>query len=182
MAEGDGVGQRSKLTTARIETICALIRAGNFMVVAAEAAGVAERTVYQWLERGERPEEVEQDTLYAQFVQSVQRAQAEAEQVLVASVERAATGFARKTTTVKTYRDEDTGHNVTETTIEEAQVFDWRAAAWLLGMRHKQRWSTRPPEAADAEEEHVKVLVVGQEPPRLPAGSEAQTVDDLFGP
>ena len=182
MAEESALGRRSKLTTTRIDTITSLLRSGNFLSVAAEAAGVGERTVYEWLERGELPEEIEQDTLYAQFSQAVQRAQAEAEQVLVASIERAATGFTRKTTTTKRYRDPETGREVEEVTVEEAQVFDWRAAAWLLQMRHKKRWAMKPPTEVDAEEEHVKVLIVGQEPPRLPAAGLAETVDDLFAP
>jgi hypothetical protein len=41
------------LTKERMEMILALIRAGSFAYVAAEAAGVSERTFHEWIARGE---------------------------------------------------------------------------------------------------------------------------------
>lgn len=176
-------GADSKLTLARLETIRDLVRNGNYLSVAAEAAGVSERTVYRWLEQGEQPEEAEQDTLHWQFCQAVRKAQAEAEQLLVAAIERAASGYKKKTTKTRTFFNEQ-GVECTETTIEEAEVFDWRAAAWMLQARHKQRWAQNPPPAVEAEQENVKVLIIGEAPPTGPPQIEQGppgTVGEVLG-
>jgi transposase len=180
------MGRPTKLTPQRIEAIAELVRNGNYLVVAAEAAGVSDAAVYKWLERGSRDEERDQDSLYFQFREAIQRAQAEAEQVLVSAIEKAATGYTRKSTKTRRYQDPETGVEVVETTVEEAQVYDWRAAAWLLQQRHRSRWSANPPKETESEEEHVKVLVIGQAPPIQPASSEPEapppeSMDEILG-
>lgn len=181
MANPNAVGQPTKLTPARLDTIVKLLRSGNYVAVAAEGAGVSESAVYKWLERGERPEEQEADSIYFQFVQAVRTALAEAEQVLVASIEKAATGYTKKTKRVRTYTDPESGRECVEETIEEAEVFDWRAASWMLQARHKQRWAANPPPAAEAEQEHVKVLVIGEAPPVDAPGQLEQGEPATFG-
>ena len=157
-------GRPSLLTPARIEVITKLVREGNYMKVAAEAAGVSVPTVYAWMERGELTEEQEQDSIYAQFLEAVREAEAQSEQILVAAVQKSATGYRKRKTVVRTYRDPVTGQEVTETTVEEADVMDWRAAAWMLQFRHRSRWAAIPPPAAEGEVETVKVLILSKEP------------------
>lgn len=159
-----GPGRPSLLTPARIEAIATHIRNGNYLRVAAEAAGVSESAVYKWLERGEDPEEQIQDSLYFQLLQAVVAAHADAERVLVQAINKAATGYTKKTTKTREYTN-DEGRQCTETTVEEAEVFDWRAAAWMLEARHRDRWAkVIQPAAEGAETEEVKVLILQQEP------------------
>jgi hypothetical protein len=66
-------GRPTKLTGAVLETIVGHIRAGACGWVAAEAAGISERTFYNWLTRGERGE-----APYAAFEAQVRQARAQA--------------------------------------------------------------------------------------------------------
>lgn len=45
----------TKLTPARAHTVVSIVRGGLTIAVAARLAGVADRTVYRWLERGRQP-------------------------------------------------------------------------------------------------------------------------------
>lgn len=64
-----------RLTAELQQTICAFIRAGSFLHVAAEAAGVPEKLFTDWLERGNRPGA---RSLYRSFANEVRRAAAQA--------------------------------------------------------------------------------------------------------
>jgi transposase len=72
----------SKLTDATQKSIVDAVRAGNHIKTAAAAAGVGLRTVYDWLERGEK----EPDSVYADFALALNAACAEAEMEMLASV------------------------------------------------------------------------------------------------
>lgn len=179
-------GRPSLLTPTRIEIITTLVRRGNYIKVAAEAAGVSVATIYGWIERGELPEEQAQDTLYSQFLEALRKAEADSEQVLVASIEKAATGFIKKKRTTRRYRDPESGQMVEETSEEEAEVFDWRAASWMLQARHRQRWAqTPPPESEEGQVDEVKVLILPHAPSReAPKQLEQEppdTMEDLLG-
>jgi transposase len=80
--------QSSKLTPEVQTTIAKIIRAGGSHELAASVAGVTERTLYAWLERGGRPGR--QEAPYRAFRAAVERAQAENEGILVAQVGKAA--------------------------------------------------------------------------------------------
>ena len=69
------MGRPTKLDGARLEVVVEQIRLGAFDWVAAEAAGIGQRTFYEWLERGRRGE-----AKYAAFEAAVRRARAEARQ------------------------------------------------------------------------------------------------------
>ncbi len=79
----------SKFTPEVRERIVRLIAAGNPAVVAAEAAGVAERTFYAWLERGQQTGKAARP--YREFRAAVQAARAEGEAILVTRIAKAAT-------------------------------------------------------------------------------------------
>jgi len=63
------MARRTKLHADVTEKIVSAIRAGNYAKIAAESAGISERTFYDWLQRGEAGEEP-----FLQFSQSVARA------------------------------------------------------------------------------------------------------------
>jgi hypothetical protein len=69
---------KSKLTPELQKLICTLLQAGNTKKVAAEAAGIAESTFYDWMQ-----------TTPA-FAAAVEKAEAEAEATLVTRVAKAA--------------------------------------------------------------------------------------------
>jgi hypothetical protein len=69
---------KSKLTPELQKLICTLLQAGNTKKVAAEAAGIAESTFYDWMQT--RPA----------FAAAVEKAEAEAEATLVTRVAKAA--------------------------------------------------------------------------------------------
>lgn len=114
------VGRKTKLSRAKIEEFCALIRSGCFMSVAAGATGIHRNTVSGWLKRGEDLSKVEglssnsrEDQLFILFYEEATKALAVAE---AADVQR----------------------------IDIAAEADWRAAAWKLERRFGRRWN-RPP-------------------------------------
>lgn len=76
----------TKLTPDRALGIVELVRNGNYKKVAAAAHGVSERTLYDWIERGQGDIAAGRDTVFAQFAQSLARAEAESESSLVQSV------------------------------------------------------------------------------------------------
>lgn len=80
------MGRPAKLTAQVQDTIVQAIRSGNYNEVAAQMAGVCERTLYNWLERGEE----EQAGKYFQFLQAVKKAAAEAEARHLALIANAA--------------------------------------------------------------------------------------------
>lgn len=88
----------SKFTPEVQTRLCQLLHAGNTHEVAAEACGIDVSTFYTW--RREKPE----------FAEAVQRAEAEAEAVLVARISKAAANGS------------------------------WRAASWLLERRNPEKW------------------------------------------
>lgn len=77
----------SKLTPDVQERIAALIRVGNTVEIAAEAAGIARGTFFVWMNRGAdaRPE-----SPYAQFHAAIEAARAQAEATLVTRIAKAA--------------------------------------------------------------------------------------------
>jgi hypothetical protein len=79
------MGRPTKLNDEVQEKIVSLVRAGNYPEVAAQAAGVAGRTYYEWMAKGEDGREP-----YAQFMQAVKEAQAAAESHAVTIIRKAA--------------------------------------------------------------------------------------------
>jgi hypothetical protein len=81
-------GRKPKLTPEVRDTIARLIAAGNYVNVAAEAAGIHVATFYRWLSRGEpqrRPTPAFRD-----FATAITRARVEAEASMVRHLTRAA--------------------------------------------------------------------------------------------
>lgn len=97
----------SKLTPELTEKIVLAIKAGNYAKVAASMAGISEATYYSWLEQAKAPDA---DPEFLEFLESIERAEAEAEATAVIRIRQAA----------------DNG--------------TWQAAGWLLERKHGERW------------------------------------------
>ena len=80
----------SKLTPEREKLILDAIRAGNDVVVAAQLAGIAQSTFYEWQRRGRTGEQP-----YARFGERLEQALAHAEAYAVSIVRRSMVGDAR---------------------------------------------------------------------------------------
>ncbi len=81
-------GRKSKLTPEVREKICALVRGGNYYKVAAQACGIAETTLYEWIEKGRVATDRSCD--YALFAEALKKADAEAESADVLIIKKAA--------------------------------------------------------------------------------------------
>lgn len=79
-------GRPTKLTPARALGIVELVRAGNYKKVAAAAHGVSESALYEWIERGTDDKAAGRDTVFAEFAESLTRAEAESESALLGAV------------------------------------------------------------------------------------------------
>src|SRR6267142_3601228 len=77
---------RPKLDPATTQRIVDLIRAGNYLEVAATAAGIHRSTLYRWLRHGRE----QKRGRYRMFLSQVEKAQAEAESRDVALIAKAA--------------------------------------------------------------------------------------------
>jgi hypothetical protein len=81
-----GKGRPPLLDDATADKLVVMLRAGNYVAVAANAAGISLRTLQVWLQRGRKGEDP-----YAALVERVDRARAEGEVRNVATIAKAAT-------------------------------------------------------------------------------------------
>ena len=77
---------RPKLDPATTQRVVDLIRAGNYLEVAATAAGIHRSTLYRWMRHGRD----QKRGRYRKFLNQVEKAQAEAEARDVAIIAKAA--------------------------------------------------------------------------------------------
>jgi hypothetical protein len=77
---------RPKLDPLVTQKVCDLIRAGNYLEVAATAAGIHRTTLYRWMHHGRD----QKRGRYRKFLSQVEKAQAESESRDVALVAKAA--------------------------------------------------------------------------------------------
>lgn len=107
----------TSLTPEVQDAIVASIQDGNYRTTAAQSAGVCERSLYNWLERGEKGEEP-----YAEFMQAMKRAEASAESNLLDQIRHAQPAVTG-----------EGGHG--------ADL--WQAKAWIMERRWPKRWAQR---------------------------------------
>lgn len=134
----------SKYDAAIAAKICEALANGNTRLAACSYAGISEDTFARWLKR------------YADFADSVARAEAEAETLYAGALRKAAEGWdvriirrTTKTRFVKTKERRPDGTIVESERpvedvyeeVEERTDFDWRAAVEWLKRRRKPDWS-----------------------------------------
>ena len=125
--------------TAKLAT---LLRAGGYLVSAAEGAGVSNEQVLDWIAYGEgrHPIYAAREP-YITFAKEMRKARADGENISVVRIAKAASGGAilkRQTTTTT----DDSGRTITKTTEEFAQP-NWNADLTLLERKFPRRWGRR---------------------------------------
>jgi len=106
-------GRPIELTEDIAIAILEKVAEGSFLTVAAGVAGVSEHSVYGWLQRAKADASQGLDTLFVRFANAYAQAKQLAEANAVAALQRGGDG----------------------------KYKDWRAQAWWLERRHKDRWS-----------------------------------------
>jgi transposase len=149
-------GRPLKLDASTQQIICAAIRRGLGYEPAAQMAGISYSTLRNWINRAEaevdrlqkpRTREKASEAPFLEFLDQLQRAEAEGENTNADIVNEAAAG-GRTITKTERYQkriwDKKTQTFVvveeTETTKAETAAPDWRAAAFILERRHSDRW------------------------------------------
>jgi len=142
-----GDTMKTKLDGERITALTQYVRSGTYNAVAAENAGIGERTLYRWLTRGE----AETKGIYWQLWQAIKKARADAETERVGKIREY--GMGTRTTHKWTVRRANGD-------VEEHEDYgtgNWQALAWLLERQYPERWGRRE-----------KVEVTGKEGEQLP--------------
>lgn len=114
----------SKLTPAVQATVVDALRAGHYQEQAARLAGISPSTFYDWKDRGESGEQP-----YSEFLEAVEKARAEAEDLYLGIVRTA------------------------------AENGTWQAAAWWLERSMPRKWGRRtgPHASGDARSDPLRV-------------------------
>ena len=154
------IGKPTLCTPARIKAIAEIVSRGNYITSACRLIGIGERTGYQWLEKGEDDlESGNVGTVYAQYAQAIKKAEAEAEDKMIAVVRTAA-----------------------------VESKNWLAAMTWLERRHPDRWGRKDRTAITIDHDkrvtitHVEVIkdygqggrIVESEARELPAPKEGE--------
>jgi hypothetical protein len=145
-------GQRTKLTREVQEKIVSALSAGNYFEVACEYAGIHRGTGLQWLQRGrgEHPTRP-QAKIYVDFVDAIEKAQAEDETYTLARIKKAGQGgeliaeeIIEEPSEIITHLDgsttERTGKRRTKRTYTRPE---WTADAWRLERKFFHRWGRK---------------------------------------
>lgn len=119
-------GRPTKFTPERREKIIQLIKAGNYLETATQAAGIDYSTFRNWMNRGEDALQRQSDgdkltkveKEFVDFVEHIQKAEAEAEARNLMIINKAASD-------------------------------SWQAAAWYLERKHHDRWGRKDRVQAD---------------------------------
>ena len=131
-------GRPPKLTAELQQRILLAVRAGVGLEASFRLAGIGARTGHEWVRRGEGTDPRRRTTpLFAQFAQSLKKAQAEDEAARIARINAAGRGGAviySRTVTTKQ------GETITETRTTPPQ---WQADAWYLERKYPERWALR---------------------------------------
>jgi len=150
-------GRLPKLTPEVAKIITEGVAAGVPMKYAALRAGVTDRCVRMWVNRGKR----EKSGLYPSLVSALKKAEADCIARNVANIQRAASE--REEVTTKETRFPD-GTVKIEKTVRK--VIDWCAAAWYLERTCSKEFG-RPhkPETIDEKKKPKPLVVKGEANP-----------------
>ncbi len=102
-----------KLNKELIEKAHRLISEGHYAVVVCTYLGIDESTFYKWINKAKQDIEVNKKSIYVEFFQSINEAEAKAEMRHLQNI------------------------------AKSANDGTWQASAWLLERKHKNRWSNK---------------------------------------
>jgi hypothetical protein len=102
-----------KLNKELIDKAHRLISEGHYAVVVCTYLGIDESTFYKWINKAKQDIEANKKSIYVEFFQSINEAEAKAEMRHLQNIAKAATDGT------------------------------WQASAWLLERKHKNRWSQK---------------------------------------
>ena len=143
----------TKLTPDRQKRICDNVRLGLSYERAALAAGITEQTLLNWRQRAEAERERltqkgtrkrKREAPYVEFLGELELSEAQAEQLLIAKIQKAATDG------------------------------KWTAAAWILERRHPERWARLEKRELKVEGLTIKGYAVAAASPDAWPGPEHQ--------
>ena len=130
-------GRKTALTPEVQRIILSALSVGAQLKVAGRAAGVSDKTILDWIARGEGRSERASDPVFVEFVEELKKAKAKQEVHCLDVINKASLGqFV--VTTVKTIRKDGT---IAETTKYAPP--HWPAAAWLLERKYPDRYGRR---------------------------------------
>jgi hypothetical protein len=107
------IGRPTKLTPEVQAKILDAVRNGSFFEPAAIAAGVSKDAIREWVIRGQSDMQLGRNTIFRLFINALAQAQADNETRLAGILSKGG----------------------------EGKFPDWRAQAFVLERRHKERWS-----------------------------------------
>ena len=85
------MGRPTTLNQDKIDAVCTWLHAGYFVEDAARMAKIPKSTFYNWLEKGKADREAGEDSIYVEFLDSIEVARAQAEGIFLGSIRNAAT-------------------------------------------------------------------------------------------
>ena len=141
------MARKTKFTKERRDKIIALIRDGNYPIVAARASGINADTFYEWLKRGKRDIEDKKLSAHAEFSELVLVAEAEAEAEAVSKIktvaltdEKSAQWFLERKHPERWGRNDKVRSEITGAGGKEIVVVDARSSVLeFLASRNKQQ-------------------------------------------
>ena len=148
-----------KLNQGMIDALSLAISKGNYAVTACQLAGIAEPSLYDWINLAKEDQEAGRESIYTSLVKSLKKAEAQAEAALVEVV--------REAGTVKR---------------------EWLPAMTFLERRHPDRWGRKDRTRVDINETktikitRVEVLLnPGQEQPAIIEGEVVNATEEEEG-
>ena len=129
------VDARLRLTDEVMKKICNSLRAGAYIETACALAGVSKVSLYAWLKKGnDKP-----NSIYGEFLNAVDKAQAEAEMRDLINIDNSAMGRKYE------YERDANGklvmnQNGDPILITQGQQASWQASAWRLERKHPKKW------------------------------------------
>ena len=145
MAKTTKTGRPISLDSVKANQVIELLKSGHYMQTALEVAGMPRSTVYAWM-NGTR---AQNSRKIQDFVDTIKKANAEAEQALVQVVRTAALGYTVERVKQKFVNQQNEQGEWVPVMVEQEIIRetkrDWQAAMTILERRWPDRCGRRPP-------------------------------------
>lgn len=125
MGKRGGPGRDFKYSPEIHKKIIEALRAGNYVQVTCDYAGIDTATFYKWMKRGEKGQKP-----FDQFFSAVREAQAQGEMKHVVNIDRCGLGRPAQ-------------YDQQGKLIQAAIDPDWKASSWVLERKFPERWGKR---------------------------------------